>query len=92
MIEKRKKFVGKYDKSKGIYKSGILFNDPSSKINPTRDGKIKGIEINDGCLIEIYLKYRDFLGTGDKSEILSPICGNTFDNNLFNCWKPLIAF
>jgi DNA-directed RNA polymerase beta subunit len=65
-IDKKKKLVGTYDKSEGIYKAGMLFNEPSNKIDATRDGKIKGIEINEGVLLEIYIRYQDRMAIGDK--------------------------
>ena len=65
-INKKKRLLNKYDKSKSIYKCGILLNDPTRKIE-TKDGKIKGYEVGEkGVLLEFYIKYRDTLGVGDK--------------------------
>lgn len=65
-INKKKKILDTYDKNNSIIKAGILFNDPTGKIKPTSDGKIKGKEVFDGVLIEFYIKYRDPVGVGDK--------------------------
>lgn len=64
-IKKKHKIIDSHDKSKSIYKMGILLNEATSKIE-TRDGKIKGNEVGEGVLIEFYIQYRDKLGVGDK--------------------------
>lgn len=65
-IKKENKIVEKYDKGSGVYKAGVLFTEPSDKTEPTRDGKVKGIMIEDGVLIEVYIKYIDRFAVGDK--------------------------
>ena len=65
-INKKKKLISKYDKSEGIIKAGMLLNEPTEKIKPTPDGKLKGREVFDGVLIEFYIKYYDSIGIGDK--------------------------
>ena len=62
---KRKKILNKYDDSNELYKCGILFNEPTKPIQ-TPDGKVKGNIVNDGVLIQIYVKYFDELAIGDK--------------------------
>jgi len=50
------------------------FKDPNDSeviLSPTetietKDGKVKGIEVGTGVLIEFYVKYEDELGVGDK--------------------------
>ena len=64
-IKKKHKVIDSHDKSKAIYKMGILLNEATGKIE-TKDGKIKGNEVGDGVLIEFYIQYRDKLGVGDK--------------------------
>lgn len=64
-INRRKSLLNKYDKDGTVIKCGILINEPTGKIE-TKDGKIKGSEVNEGVLIEIYIKYKDNLGVGDK--------------------------
>ena len=44
--------------------AGIIL-DPTEKIE-TKDGKIKGIDVGSGVLIEFFIKYEDELGVGDK--------------------------
>lgn len=72
-INKKKKLLEKYDDSKGIIKAGILFNEPTSKIKPSADGKIKGKEVFDGVLIEFYIKYFDPITVGDKITFYSAL-------------------
>jgi len=63
-INKKKNLLEKYDKTPGIVKAGMLFNEPTGKIKPTADGKLKGKEVFDGVLIEFYIKYHDSLAVG----------------------------
>lgn len=72
-INKKKKLIEKYDKSDGIIKAGMLFNEPTGKILPTADGKLKGKEVFDGVLIEFYIKYHDSMGVGDKLTFYSAL-------------------
>ena len=65
-INKKKKIIDKYDKNDGIIKAGLLFNEPTGKIKPTPDGKLKGKEVFEGVLIEFYIKYHDTIAVGDK--------------------------
>lgn len=64
-IDRKKNIINKYDKSNSVYKMGVLLNEPTGKIE-TKDGKVKGNEVGEGVLIEIYIKYRDVMGIGDK--------------------------
>lgn len=63
-INKKKKQINKYDSSKSPHKLDILINEPTDKIE-TKDGKVKGTEVGEGVLIEIYIKYTDIMGVGD---------------------------
>ena len=40
-----------HDKSTDIYKAGLLLNEPVGKIEPSKDGKVKGVIVNSGVLI-----------------------------------------
>ena len=62
---KRKKLLNKYDNDNELYKCGILFNEPTKPVQ-TKDGKVKGNIVNDGVLIQIFVKYEDELAIGDK--------------------------
>jgi hypothetical protein len=64
-IDKKRNILNKYDKSKSSYKMGVILNEPTGKIE-SKDGKIKGNEVGEGVLIEIFIKYRDVMGIGDK--------------------------
>lgn len=72
-INKKKKIINKYDKSNGIIKAGMLLNEPTEKIKPTPDGKLKGKEVFDGVLIEFYIKYNDSIAVGDKITFYSAL-------------------
>jgi len=72
-INKKKKIINKYDNSPGVIKAGILMNEPTGKITPTSDGKLKGKEVFDGVLIEFYIKYYDSIGVGDKLTFYSAL-------------------
>lgn len=72
-INKRKKILDKYDKSGNpVVKCGMLFDEPTGKIE-TNNGKFKGALLNDGVLIEFYIKIHDELGPGDKIVFFSAL-------------------
>lgn len=64
-IKKKHKVIDKHDKSKSVYKMGVLLNESTGKIE-AKYGKIKGNDVGEGVLIEFYIEYRDKLGVGDK--------------------------
>lgn len=72
-INKKKSIISKYDNTKGIVKAGLLLNEPSDKIKPTSDGKVKGRKVFDGVLIEFYIKFYDIVGVGDKVTFYSAL-------------------
>lgn len=63
-ITNKKKLIAKF-RDKSIPTTDYLFNESDSKIE-TKDGKVKGNIVNEGVLIEIYIKYKDPVGIGDK--------------------------
>lgn len=67
-IEKKKKFLEQYDpESKdSIVKCGLLFNETTKKIEPNKFGVIKGQKIEDGVMIEFYIKHSEPLEIGSK--------------------------
>ncbi|MDD3172213.1 MAG: hypothetical protein PHF63_00865 [Herbinix sp.] len=71
-VNKKKALLNKYDKTGKIVKAGLMITEPSSKIEET-NGKIKGNEVNGGVLIEIYLKYNNTVGVGDKITFFSAL-------------------
>lgn len=67
-IDKKDKFLEKY-KNEGdnkYYKCGQLLTETSEK-SDTFYGKVKGEEVGDGILIEIYIKHKDIIKKGDKT-------------------------
>ena len=63
-ISNKKKLVSKF-RDKKIPTTDFLFNETDTKIE-TKDGKVKGVKVDEGVLIEIYIKYKDPVGIGDK--------------------------
>ena len=63
-VNKKKNFVKKY-RNNELSLNDYIFTEISSKIE-TKDGKVKGVVVNEGVMIEFYIKYRDPVGIGDK--------------------------
>ena len=51
----------------------MLFNENTETVKTTNDGKFKGVALNDGVLIEFYIKIHDELGAGDKIVFFSAL-------------------
>lgn len=64
-IKKKEAILNKYDKSDDPYKMGLMMTEPTSKIESI-DGKVKGNIVGEGVLIQIFIKYEDTMGVGDK--------------------------
>lgn len=64
-INRKKNVVNKYDKSNSPYKLDLMLTEPTKKIE-TADGKVKGNIVGEGVLIQVFIKYRDIMGVGDK--------------------------
>jgi hypothetical protein len=59
--------MDKYDKNKNsVYRSGIFFNESVGTMETDQYGKIGGVDVHDGVLIEIYVTYHDEVSDGDK--------------------------
>lgn len=71
-VNKRKSTVKKYNAN-----NSMIF-EPTEKIESS-DGKIKGIAVDDGVLIEFYIKYIDKVGVGDKTASYSALKGVVCD-------------
>lgn len=80
-IKRKQAVLNKYDKSNDPGKLGVMMTEPTKKIE-TPDGKIKGNVVGEGVLIEIYIKYKDVMGVGDK------LARNLVSINFSNCWEP----
>ena len=76
-INKRKKFLDKYDNdgiiqnssnnsSNPTLKAGLMINEPTSKVQMSKDGKVMGHEVGAGILVRFFIKYRSTMGVGDK--------------------------
>lgn len=67
-INEKKTFLEKYDpdSKNSIVKCGILMNDTTKKIEPNKFGVIKGQKIEEGVMIEFYVKHSEPLEIGSK--------------------------
>lgn len=67
-INEKKEFLEKYDPDSktSIVKCGMLVNETSKKIEPNKFGVIKGQKMDDGVLIEFYIKHSEPLEIGSK--------------------------
>lgn len=65
--KKRRKFMDKYDGNKNsVYRKGIYFTNSVETVQTDQYGKIGGVDVHDGVLVEIYVKYHDEISDGDK--------------------------
>ena len=71
-IKAKKKMLEKYDNSGSVVKCNMLFNEPTGKVE-TNNGKLRGAIVNEGVLIEFYIKVHDELGIGDKIVFFSAL-------------------
>ena len=65
-INAKKKMLEKYDPDSSIIKCGVLFDEPTSKVEPNKFGVIKGQKAEDSVLIEFYIKHEEVLEIGSK--------------------------
>lgn len=71
-VDNRKKLLEKYDDKGSVVKCNMLFNE-SSGVVETNNGKLRGEIVNDGVLIEFYVKVHDEVGVGDKIVFFSAL-------------------
>ena len=66
-IDKSSKFLNKYKNKddNAFYKCGQLITETSEKTEAVY-GKVKGEEVGEGVLIEIYIRHKDIVKKGDK--------------------------
>ena len=66
-IDKNSKFLNKYKNKddNAFYKCGQLITETSEKTEAVY-GKVKGEEVGEGVLIEIYIRHKDIVKKGDK--------------------------
>lgn len=65
---KKKAILEKYDpeSKNSVVKCGILCKEPTHQIEPNKYGVIKGKNVDDGVLINFYIKHTEPLETGSK--------------------------
>lgn len=65
---KKKAILEKYDpdSKNSVVKCGILCKEPTHQIEPNKYGVIKGKNVEDGVLINFYIKHSEPLETGSK--------------------------
>ena len=71
-IRARKKLLEKYDKNGSVVKCNMLFNEADGKVE-ANNGKLRGAIVNEGVLIEFYIKVYDEVGIGDKIVFFSAL-------------------
>lgn len=65
-IKEKKKVLNKYNDKDGIMYCGLMMNEATGKVEPNRYGVIRGEKVNDGVLIEFYIKHEEPLEVGSK--------------------------
>lgn len=69
-INDKKKIIEKYAR---VDETDIIL-DPTDRVE-TQYGKVKGVEIGEGILIEFYINYEDKMGVGDKLTFFTALKG-----------------
>ena len=72
-ITKRKEMLEKYDNNGSVVKCNMIFNETTDKVEVGNDGKLRGAIVNEGVLIEFYVKVYDEVGVGDKIVFFSAL-------------------
>ena len=72
-IDKKTAILEKYDKNNSIVKCGMMVTESSGTTTPDRYGNIRGEKVNDGVLIEFYVKHAEPLEVGSKVANFSPL-------------------
>lgn len=72
-IDRKTAILNKYDKNNSIVKCGMLITESSGTTTPDRYGNIRGEKVNDGVLIEFYVKHSEPLEVGSKVANFSPL-------------------
>lgn len=71
-VKAKKELLEKYDNSGSVVKCDMIFNEATGKVE-TNNGKLRGAIVNDGVLIEFYIKIHDEIGVGDKIVFFSAL-------------------
>ena len=72
--EKRTKLLSKY---RSPSDSNTILR-PTEKLIPDGLGKVKGVEIGDGVMIDFYIEYLDIMSPGDKASATALKCTQSF--------------
>ena len=72
-MNSKKKLLEKYDKNGSVVKCNMIFNEPTSRVEPNNNGVIRGAKVGEGVLIEFYIKVYDEVGIGDKIVFFSAL-------------------
>lgn len=64
-IKKKQAVIKKYTSNGTPYDLNHMMTEPTSKVDAP-DGKVKGNLVGEGVLIQIFIKYEDTMGVGDK--------------------------
>ena len=93
-IDAKREFLDKYDETgnkKSVVKCGIMLNETSGITKPNQFGVIKGENVEDGVLIEFYVKHSEPLEIGSKIANFSAI-KNTIDEIIPKGYEPYSEF
>lgn len=90
-IKRKDKILSKYDKSDSIVKCGILLKDSSDKVEPNKYGVIKGQKVEEGVLIEFYIKHEEPLEVGSKIAMFTGL-KNTIGEVIEEGYEPYSFF
>lgn len=69
-INNKKRVIEKYTK---VSETDVIL-EPTDKVE-TQYGKIKGVDVGDGIMIEFYINYEDKMGVGDKLTFFTALKG-----------------
>ena len=89
-INHKNNFLDKYDKH-SVVKCGVFVNEVAGKVKPSQYGTIKGQEVDDGVLIEFYIRHSEALEVGSKIANFSAL-KNTIDEIIPEGYEPWSEF
>lgn len=70
-VSKREKTISKY---MNLYDANTLVKT-SEQLQPDSTGKVKGVKLQDGIMIDFYIEYEDVMSPGDKLSYFSALKG-----------------
>lgn len=75
VAQKREKTINKYHP---LSDSDVIIKT-SQMLVPDSQGKVKGVKIDEGVIIDFYIEYKDVMAPGDKLNFASPLKGIVSD-------------